>query len=42
MSRDAAPSLDHVRRRQRQEFGGVSWGSAFFGWKIRPVTHQRE
>jgi hypothetical protein len=34
MSRDAAPSLDHVRRRQRQEFGGLSWSSAFFGWLV--------
>jgi len=30
----AAPSLDHVRRRQREEFGGLSWGSAFFGWLV--------
>jgi hypothetical protein len=23
-----------VRRRQREEFGGFSWGSAFFGWLV--------
>jgi hypothetical protein len=32
--RDATPSLDHVRRRQREEYGGLSWGSAFFGWLV--------
>jgi amino acid transporter len=30
----AAPSRDDVRRRQRQEFGGLSWSSAFFGWLV--------
>jgi hypothetical protein len=25
-------AMASVRRRQRAEFGGVSWGSAFFGW----------
>lgn len=25
---------DDVRRRQREEFGGLSWGSAFFGWLV--------
>jgi MFS family permease len=25
---------DEVRRRQREEFGGFSWGSAFFGWLV--------
>jgi hypothetical protein len=28
------PSGDDVRRRQREEFGGFSWGSAFFGWLV--------
>jgi len=23
-----------VRRRQREEYGGLSWGSAFFGWLV--------
>ena len=32
--RTAAPDLDDARRRQREEFGGLSWGSAFFGWLV--------
>ena len=32
--RTAAPDFDDVRRRQREEFGGLSWGSAFFGWLV--------
>jgi hypothetical protein len=28
------PDLEHLRRRQREEFGGLSWGSAFFGWLV--------
>jgi hypothetical protein len=32
--RTAAPHLDDVRRRQREEYGGLSWGSAFFGWLV--------
>jgi amino acid transporter len=32
--RRTAPNLDDVRRRQREEFGGLSWGSAFFGWLV--------
>ena len=27
-------SGDEARRRQREEFGGFSWGSAFFGWLV--------
>jgi hypothetical protein len=27
-------SPEAVRRRQREEFGGLSWGSAFFGWLV--------
>src|SRR5918994_6823558 len=30
----ATPKLDDVRRRQREEYGGLSWGSAFFGWLV--------
>jgi hypothetical protein len=29
---DAAPGRREVLERQREEFGGFSWGSAFFGW----------
>ena len=25
---------DEVRRRQREEYGGLNWGSAFFGWLV--------
>lgn len=32
--RRAVPNLDEVRRRQREEFGGLDWGSAFFGWLV--------
>jgi hypothetical protein len=32
--RTAKPDLDEVRRRQREEYGGLSWGSAFFGWLV--------
>jgi hypothetical protein len=27
-------TVDEVGRRQREEFGGFSWGSAFFGWLV--------
>jgi hypothetical protein len=27
-------SLRTVRARQREEFGGVNWGAAFFGWLV--------
>ena len=30
----AAASPAAVRDRQREEFGGFSWGSAFFGWLV--------
>jgi hypothetical protein len=30
---DAATARD-VRARQREEFGGINWGSAFFGWLV--------
>jgi hypothetical protein len=29
---DSAPRRRDVLERQREEFGGFSWGSAFFGW----------
>jgi MFS family permease len=29
-----APSAAAVRERQRSEFGGTNWGSAFFGWLV--------
>ena len=32
--RTAAPDLHEMRRRQREEYGGLSWGSAFFGWLV--------
>ena len=35
--RPAAPTADtmhHVRARQREEYGGINWGAAFFGWLV--------
>ena len=32
--RAPAPNVDDAHRRQREEFGGLSWGSAFFGWLV--------
>jgi hypothetical protein len=32
--RRAVPNLDEVRRRQREEFGGLDWAGAFFGWLV--------
>jgi hypothetical protein len=35
--RPAHPSADtmrDVRARQREEFGGINWGAAFFGWLV--------
>ena len=33
--RDRKPErVRDVRARQREEFGGVNWGSAFFGWLV--------
>ena len=29
-----APAVGEVRERQRAEFGGTNWGSAFFGWLV--------
>jgi hypothetical protein len=37
-SRDAPPlareQLTQMQQRQRDEFGGLQWGSAFFGWLV--------
>jgi hypothetical protein len=35
-TRDTAQrtSLRAIRARQREEFGGVNWGAAFFGWLV--------
>jgi hypothetical protein len=30
----APAAADDVHRRQREEFGGFRWGSAFFGWLV--------
>ena len=30
----AAPTRRDVLARQREEFGGIHWGSAFFGWLV--------
>jgi hypothetical protein len=30
----AAATARDVRARQREEFGGINWGSAFFGWLV--------
>ena len=32
--RDMATGAHDVRARQRDEFGGFNWGSAFFGWLV--------
>ena len=29
-----APSARDVHARQREEFGGINWGAAFFGWLV--------
>jgi hypothetical protein len=31
---DHAATAQRVRARQREEFGGINWGSAFFGWLV--------
>jgi len=31
---DGAPSSRDVIGRQREEFGGLNWGAAFFGWLV--------
>jgi len=32
--RPAAGTMRDVRARQREEFGGINWGAAFFGWLV--------
>jgi hypothetical protein len=32
--RDRAPAAGEVRARQRDEYGGINWGAAFFGWLV--------
>jgi hypothetical protein len=34
VDRDRGASARDVRARQRDEFGGFNWGSAFFGWLV--------
>jgi hypothetical protein len=31
---DRGRAAEEIHRRQREEFGGFSWGSAFFGWLV--------
>ncbi len=33
-ARPTADTLRHVRARQREEYGGINWGAAFFGWLV--------
>ena len=32
--RPAANTMGDVRGRQREEYGGINWGAAFFGWLV--------
>jgi hypothetical protein len=32
--RPSAETMRHVRARQREEYGGINWGAAFFGWLV--------
>jgi hypothetical protein len=32
--RDTREGAREVRARQREEFGGINWGAAFFGWLV--------
>ena len=32
--RDRREEVRRVRARQREEYGGINWGSAFFGWLV--------
>ena len=31
---DARERLQESQQRQREEFGGINWGSGFFGWLV--------
>jgi hypothetical protein len=33
-ARPTAETMRDVRARQREEYGGVNWGAAFFGWLV--------
>jgi hypothetical protein len=33
-ARPSADTMRDVRARQREEYGGVNWGAAFFGWLV--------
>jgi hypothetical protein len=32
--RDETPRTGPNMHRQREEFGGINWGAAFFGWLV--------
>jgi hypothetical protein len=32
--RPTADTMQRVRARQREEYGGINWGAAFFGWLV--------
>jgi hypothetical protein len=32
--RPSADTMRRVRARQREEYGGINWGAAFFGWLV--------
>ena len=32
--RPTADTMHRVRARQREEYGGINWGAAFFGWLV--------
>ena len=32
--RPTADTMRNVRARQREEYGGINWGAAFFGWLV--------
>jgi hypothetical protein len=32
--RPTADTMRHMRARQREEYGGINWGAAFFGWLV--------
>ena len=33
-ARPTADAMRDVRARQREEYGGINWGAAFFGWLV--------
>jgi len=34
VERPTGETMHHVRARQREEYGGINWGAAFFGWLV--------